>query len=272
MANTARRQIGTSATSRRQPNRRQWLLGLSLLLTPSAQNRRPRLTALDTQELRFDFSGPLLSKRGGRVVWPDRWSVWSGLRGQASLRIEDGPAELGRVAHFQTAGGSLVLYRDMRNHPADVTSLPWLSWSWKVEKLPRGGSVFHADRNDQVLQVYLAFRKANGYDILGYVWDGTTEERAEEVLRQSFRSLVFGRIDAAIRVARKGPMDGWQAEIHNIGEDHAKYFSAFRPMLAALGVWSDSDHTGSASEGRIGPLVFSASRPQDKWTAARRPT
>lgn len=272
MANTARRQIDTPASSRRQPNRRQWLLGLSLILSASPSKARGLLAAADPRELRFDFSGPLLSKRGGRVVWPDPWSVWSGLRGQASLRIEDGPAELGRVAHFQTAGGSLVLYRDLRNHPADLTSLPWLSWSWTVEKLPRGGSVFHANRNDQALQVYLAFRKANGYDILGYVWDGTAEERAEELLRQSFRSLVFGRIDAAVRVARKGPMDGWQAESHNIGEDHAKHFSASRPMLAALGVWSDSDHTGSASEGRIGPLVFSASKPQDRWTAAFRPT
>lgn len=272
MANTARRQIDTPASSRRQPNRRQWLLGLSLILSASPSKARSLLAAADPRELRFDFSGPLLSKRGGRVVWPDPWSVWSGLRGQVSLRIEDGPAELGRVAHFQTAGGSLVLYRDLRNHPADLTSLPWLSWSWTVEKLPRGGSVFHANRNDQALQVYLAFRKANGYDILGYVWDGTAEERAEELLRQSFRSLVFGRIDAAVRVARKGPMDGWQAESHNIGEDHAKHFSASRPMLAALGVWSDSDHTGSASEGRIGPLVFSASKPQDRWTAAFRPT
>ncbi|GAB4138985.1 DUF3047 domain-containing protein [Thermopirellula anaerolimosa] len=272
MENTATSHVGNLTSGPRGLNRRQWLLTLAWALTPSSSNHARALAFADSKDLRFDFSGPLMSKRGGRTVWPNPWSVWSGLRGQATLRIEDGPAEIGRVAHFQTFGGSVVLYRDMRSRPADIRALPWLSWNWAAEKLPAGGSVFRADRNDQVLQVYLAFRRSNGYDILGYVWDTATDERAESVSRQSFRSVIFGRIDAAVRVVRKGPTEGWLREIQNVGEDHAKYFSASPPTLAALGIWSDSDHTGSSSDGRIGPLVFSADKPQDSVTAEHTPT
>lgn len=272
METTARRQVGSPTLGRQGLNRRQWLFFLSLAVTRVPLGNSRLATAAETEALRFDFNGSLLSKRGGRIVWPDPWSTWSGLRGQASLGIEDGPAGTGRVAHFHTVGGSLVLYRDLRNRPVDLQSLPWLSWQWTAEKLPAGGTVFRADRNDQVLQVYLAFRRENGYNILGYVWDTAADERAENVSRQSFRSLVFGRIDAAVHVVRKGPADGWLWQAHNIGEDHGKHFSASRPTLAALGIWSDSDHTGSVSDGRIGPLVFSASKPQDRLTTATAPS
>lgn len=269
MEKAARRQVGSPTLGRVGLNRRQWLLFLSLAATRVPLDGTPLATAAEPEALRFGFDGSLLSKRGGRIVWPDPWNTWSGLRGQASLRIEDGPAGMGRVAHFHTVAGSLVLYRDLRSRPADIHSLPWLSWHWSAEKLPAGGSIFRAERNDQVLQVYLAFRRENGYNILGYVWDTADDERAENVSRQSFRSLVFGRIDAAVHVVRKGPADGWLWETHNFGEDYAKYFSRSRLTLAALGIWSDSDHTGSVSDGKIGPLVFSASKPQDRLTTAK---
>ncbi len=268
MENAARGQVGSLTLDRPGLNRRQWLLFLTLAAARLPFHGTGLATAAETEELRFDFDGSLMSKRGGRIVWPDPWKTWSGLRGQASLRIEDGPAGMGRVAHFHTVAGSLVLYRDLRNRPADIHSLSWFSWQWSAARLPAGGSVFRADRNDQVLQVYLAFPRENGYDILGYVWDTAAEETPEDVFRQSFRSLVFGRIDAAVHVVRKGPTAGWLRETHNVGADYAKYFSRSRPALAALGIWSDSDHTGSASEGKIGPLVFSASKPQDRLTTA----
>ncbi|NMC20326.1 MAG: DUF3047 domain-containing protein [Thermogutta sp.] len=272
MENAARRQVGQATSGRAELNRRQVLLFLSLALTRSPASGSRLLAAAERDELRFDFSGPRMSKRGGRVTWPDPWDVWSALRGQASLQIEDGPAEIGRVAHFRTVDGSIVLYRDLRSRPADIRSRPWLSWRWTAEKLPAGGSVFRADRNDQVLQVYLAFRRSDGYDILGYVWDTVTDERAENVSRQSFRVLIFGRIEAAVHVVRKGPTDAWLTEVRNVAEDHRKYFSPLRPTLAAVGIWSDSNHTGSASDGKIGPLVFSASKPQDRLTTATAPS
>ncbi|GEM_PF-1053728 len=248
-------------------DRRRFLFFVSLAATSQPFVRGMVGQAAETGELRFDFRGSLMSKRGGRIVWPEPWSIWTGLRGQASLQIEDGPTSIGRVAHFHTASGSLVLYRNLRSRPIDLHSVPWLTWTWTAEKLPAGGSVFRSSRNDQSLQVYLAFRRSGGYNILGYVWDTATEERANNVSRQSFRSLIFGSIDAAVHVLRQGPINGWLAEIRDVKKDCAQYFSGGPSALAAVGIWSDSDHTRAISDGKIGPLVFSASKPEDRVTA-----
>jgi len=206
----------------------------------------------------FGYSGPLVSRRRGDISWPSPWNCWAGITGDVSIRVEKDPGNPDEhILHLRSVRGSFVLYQDLRSSPFPADVYPKLTWRWKAIRLPTGGSAHDESRNDQVLQVYLAFRRSDGYDILGYVWDNPARPGEKDLVHHSYRVLLFGRIEGYIHILRRGVADDWVTETRNVVEDHKQYFRASRPRVAAIGIWCDSNDTGSTSEGMIGPLVFS---------------
>lgn len=221
--------------------------------------------ALEAEEQIFGFNGPLLSRRFGSVSWPSPWSFQkTGLGGDVQINVETAPDDpRTRVLRLRTNRASFVLYQDLRNNPVPSERYPKLSWQWKAIKLPRGGNANYDATNDQALQVYLAFRRSDGYDVLGYVWDNPARPGDKDVIHRSYSSILFGRVELHTLVLRRGLPDDWVREERNVVEDHQQFFKASRPRVVAIGIWCDSDHTGSVSEGLIGPLKFSAGQLQD---------
>jgi len=120
--------------------------------------------------------------------------------------------------------------------------------------LPKGGDAHDEHRNDQALQVYLAFEKEGGYDVLGYVWDNQQAENDDSVIRHTYRTALYGRVDAATLVVRRGASEEWVRQTRNLAADYRKYFGGESPKLVAAGIWCDSDQTNSFAEGYMGPL------------------
>lgn len=206
----------------------------------------------------FGFSGPFVGRRWGGVTWPSPWNCWTGITGDISIRVVNDPPNSGEpVLHLRSVRGSFVLYQDLRTSPLPADVYPKLRWRWKAIRLPTGASAHDRSRNDQVLQVYLAFRRSDGYDILGYVWDNPARPGETDLVHASYRVLLFGRIEGYIHILRRGVAQDWVTETRDIVEDHKQYFRSSQPRVVAIGIWCDSNDTGSVAEGMIGPLVFS---------------
>lgn len=206
----------------------------------------------------FGFSGPLTSRRWSNLSWPSPWSCWTAPTGNVSLRVINEPGNPGEpVLHLRAVRGSFVLYQDLRRSPFPADRYPHLSWRWKAIQLPTGASAHDSSRNDQVLQVYLAFRRSDGYDILGYVWDNPARPGEDDLVHHSYRVLLFSRIEGYVQILRRGPAQDWVTETRNVVEDHKQFFRSSQPRVVAIGIWCDSNDTASVSEGMIGPLVFS---------------
>ncbi|MGB9688990.1 MAG: DUF3047 domain-containing protein [Thermogutta sp.] len=209
----------------------------------------------------FGFNGPLVSRWLTSVSWPSPWEYQkAGLGGDVRITVEADPQDPHqRVLRLRATRASFVLYQDLRSRPFAADRYPLLSWRWKALTLPRGGNANYDSTNDQVLQVYLAFRRSDGYDVIGYVWDNPAREGDKDVIHRTYNSLIFGRVELYTLVLRRGTADEWLTESRNVTEDHDRYFKNSRPLVVAIGIWCDSDHTSSVAEGLIGPLIFSES-------------
>lgn len=210
----------------------------------------------------FGFNGPLVSRRWGNVTWPSPWSYQkAGLGGSVRITVEPDPQDpQQRVLRLRAISSSFVLYQDLRDRPFPADRYPLLAWRWKAITLPAGGNANYDSTNDQVLQVYLAFRRPDGYDVIGYVWDNLARANDKDVIHRSYNSLIFGRVELYTLVIRRGTTQDWVTEERNVVEDHKRYFRVSRPQVVAIGIWCDSDHTSSVAEGLIGPLTFSSAK------------
>lgn len=206
----------------------------------------------------FGFSGPLISRRWSNISWPAPWNCWAGRTGDISIRVINDPTNSSeQVLHLRSVRGSFVLFQDLRSSPFPADAYPRLTWRWKALRLPTGASAHDRSRNDQVLQVYLAFRRSDGYDILGYVWDNPARPGESDLVHASYRVLLFGRIEGYIRILRRGVSEEWATETRNVVDDHKEFFRSSQPRIVAIGIWCDSNDTASIAEGMIGPLMFS---------------
>lgn len=241
-----------------------WGIGLFLMTMVMTIGAPPGLSGLLLAEEQrvFGFTGPLLSRRWGSVTWPSPWSYQkAGLGGSVRITVEPDPQDTRqRVLRLKAISSSFVLYQDLRDKPFPADRYPFLAWRWKAITLPAGGNANYDSTNDQVLQVYLAFRRPDGYDVIGYVWDNPARANDKDVIHRSYNSLIFGRVELYTLVIRRGTTQDWVMEERNVVEDHKKYFRVSRPQVVAIGIWCDSDHTSSIAEGLIGPLIFSTSK------------
>lgn len=159
----------------------------------------------------------------------------------------------GRVAlRLRSERSSYVLSRDLVLEPRQF---PYLTWTWKVAKLPAGGDVRDAGRDDQAAQVYVVFPRwpspRTGSDVLGYVWDTRAPVGTRQVNRRADNVRVI--------VVESGPLrlDAWQVQRRNIVEDYVAMFGRQPPRVGKVAVMIDTDDTRGEAEALIGDLVFS---------------
>jgi hypothetical protein len=69
--------------------------------------------------------------------------------------------------HLKSVKASFALERGVDVSP-DQT--PYLTWSWKVTRLPNGGDFRRASTDDQAAQVLVAFVDRR---VITYIWDST---------------------------------------------------------------------------------------------------
>jgi hypothetical protein len=159
----------------------------------------------------------------------------------------------GRLAlRLRSDRASFALHRDV---VVDLRQLPYLTWSWKVSRLPVAGDVRDAGRDDQAAQVYVVFPRwpapLTASDVLGYVWDshapvGTrlTHPRAPNV-----RIVVVQ--------SGRGGLDAWHRHQRNVAEDFETLFGRPAPRVGKVAVMIDSNDTRAEAEAFVSDLVFS---------------
>lgn len=179
--------------------------------------------------------------RAGRL--PDEWRIKVN-RGTPEVAVINEPQ--GAVIHLKSSRSSFALERAV---DIDPERLPYLTWRWKVARLPKGGDFRQATADDQAAQILVAFTNRR---ILNYLWDST----APKGTFQSATSLPLLHIFAV--VCRSGPaeMNEWLSESRNLTDDYQKAFGHRPPRLKGIRLQINTQHTGSSAESYFGDVAF----------------
>lgn len=143
----------------------------------------------------------------------------------------------------------------------DPTQYPFLNWKWKVKKLPLEGDVRNKDKDDQAMQIYVAF-KATGWPaklktpVLGYIWDN---EAPKETAITSPQPLA-DKVRYIVLRDKNDKLDEWYSEKRNVRDDYKKLFSDIDDGKAreieGISIYINSQHTKSEAESYIYDIYF----------------
>lgn len=229
-------------------------------LAPSARRGRAAAPARGRNPARDDADRvrvPVTDAVPSRLPSPGTPAGWD----VAEFAGRDAAVELvrseGRVAvRLRSARNSFALHRDV---VVDLTEHPILTWWWKVARLPAGGDVRDARRDDQAAQVYVVFPRwpapRTSSDVIGYVWDarapaGTTltHPRAPNV---------------RIVVLQSGGerLDTWLRERRDVAADYRALFGRQPPRVGKIALMIDSNDTRSEAEALFADLSFARPAP-----------
>jgi len=153
------------------------------------------------------------------------------------------------ILHIRCREASVSLERKLQVDPADY---PYISWTWNAVRLPLLGDVRKKGRNDQALQLLVAFQNRR---VLSYVWDSNAPEGA--VADESIGWPV--NLAIKVMVVKSGPGDRgkWITLKRNIYEDYRGFFKEPPPGIQGVRIQSNSQYTGDTAEGFVRDIVFS---------------
>jgi Protein of unknown function (DUF3047) len=180
---------------------------------------------------------------------PPGWAVKE-FTGRAAVEVVRADGRL--AARLRSERTSFALHRDV---VVELRELPYLSWSWKVAKLPAGGDVREAARDDQAAQVYVIFPRwpspRTSSDVIGYVWDS----RAPVGTR--LKHPRAGNV--GIVVVESGPerLNEWRTYERNVAADYAALFGRQPSRVGKVAVMVDTNDTRGEADVLFGDLIFS---------------
>jgi hypothetical protein len=136
-------------------------------------------------------------------------------------------------------------------HTVDVdpARMPWLTWRWKVARLPEGGDFRKASTDDQAAQVLVAFEDKR---ILTYIWDTSAPKGS----MQSASHIPLVRIYAVVCQSGSAESNKWITESRNVAADYERAYGKTAPRVKGLRLQINSQHTGSTAESYFGEVAF----------------
>ena len=186
---------------------------------------------------------------------PPGWTLQEFV-GHAAIELVRSDGRLAARLHSERA--SFAIHRDV---VVELREFPYLSWTWKVIRLPAGGDVREAARDDQAAQLYVIFPRwpspRTASDVIGYVWDS----RAPAGTR-----IKHPRADnVRIVVVESGParLGEWRTYERNVAADYTALFGRQPPRVGKVAVMVDSNDTRGEAEALFGDLIF-ARTPQGR--------
>jgi len=186
---------------------------------------------------------------------PPGWTLKE-FAGHAAIELVRSDGHLAARLHSERA--SFAIHRDV---VVELREFPYLSWTWKVIRLPAGGDVREAARDDQAAQLYVIFPRwpspRTASDVIGYVWDS----RAPAGTR-----IKHPRADnVRIVVVESGParLGEWRTYERNVAADYTALFGRQPPRVGKVAVMVDSNDTRGEAEALFGDLIF-ARTPQGR--------
>ncbi len=215
-----------------------WLYPLIIVLVLAGY-----VKAYDAPTLAVGFEGAL-QKNGIPGTW--RLTTRTGKADAAAV-----PESGGRSMHVKCVEASFSLEHELMVTTDDYR---YISWTWKAVRLPLSGDVRAKERNDQALQLLVAFDNGK---ILSYVWDSNAPEGT--VVDES----IGWPVNIAIRVivVKTGAADTgkWITQTRNIYEDYRRFFKEPPPPVKGVRIQSNTQYTRDTAEGFVRNIVFSRS-------------
>ena len=148
--------------------------------------------------------------------------------------------------HLKSVKASFALERGVDVSPEET---PYLTWSWKVTRLPSGGDFRRAATDDQAAQVVVAFADRR---IINYLWDSTAPKGA----MQSSSEIPLVHIFAVVCQSGAAETNRWIAENHNVAADYQRAYGKAAPRVKGLRLQINSQHTGTMAESYFGEVAF----------------
>ena len=148
--------------------------------------------------------------------------------------------------HLRSVKASFALERGVDVSPEQT---PYLTWSWKVTRLPDGGDFRRATTDDQAAQVLVAFADRR---IITYLWDSTAPKGAMQYASE----IPLVHIFAVVCQSGAAEANRWIAENHNVAADYQRAYGKTAPHVKGLRLQINSQHTGTIAESCFGEVAF----------------
>jgi len=176
--------------------------------------------------------------------------------GEADFKIlkEDGET----VAYFKSVAASFSLEKPLS---LDPKRYPYISWRWKVLRLPLGGDARLKRKNDQAAQLLIAFK---GRKIISYIWDTVAPEGS--ISDESIGWPINLKIKIITVKSGASDLNHWVSFKRNIVEDYKSLFLEDPPLIEGVRVQINSQNTGTVAETLFGKILLLSYVPQSRLT------
>ena len=191
------------------------------------------------------------------------FSLASNGRQHARVALKRGkPGEARLALRLRSEHSSFALYRDV---VVDLNEFPFLSWSWKVVRMPDQGDVRDRAADDQAAQVYVIFPRwpapLRNSDVVGYVWDSRAPVGTQ------ITSTKAANVKIIVVESGRSPTDAWRVEHRDVARDYAALFGRPAPRVGQVAVMIDTNDTRGSAEALIGDLIFARTRSESMESA-----
>lgn len=139
---------------------------------------------------------------------------------------------------------------------------PFLSWEWKVARLPDGADVRKASTDDQAIQIYVAFKPTGwpaklNIPVIGYIWGVECPKGSMVKSAQPFAD----KVRYVVLRNKEDALNTWFCEKRNLEEDYRKLFPDIKDGeprdIEEISFYINSQNTKSEAESYIYNVLFS---------------
>jgi len=136
-------------------------------------------------------------------------------------------------------GESVILGKEIE---WDIHKYPYLSFRWRVRKIPAGGDERFGDTNDSAAAVYVIYRTRMGLvpQSLKYIWSSTNP------VGSASRRSGIGRPWAVVADSGTAHLGQWRTHVFNVLDAYRRTFGDDPPeKVAGIAILSDANSTRS---------------------------
>jgi hypothetical protein len=160
----------------------------------------------------------------------------------------------------------------IRKIKIDLKKYPLISWRWKISKIYSKGDITQKKGDDYPARIYIIFEndvkqstffkkaKEQAYRLLygeyppsgaiNYIWASNAPEGTIASNPYAIQSKMI------VVQSGENRINTWIAEDQNVYEDYKKIFGSEPPMIAAIGIMTDTDDTKESALSFYGDIVF----------------
>lgn len=152
--------------------------------------------------------------------------------------------------HLKSSGTSFSVHKNME---LDLRQTPYITWSWKVDKMPPLGDVRHRKSDDQAAQIYVIFPffpPTIRSKFLGYIWDSNAPKGTV------LQNPNFSPAKVIVVESGKVNLGRWITVTRNVYEDYKMIFGTEPPKIGKVAININTNHTQSSAESYFANIFF----------------